>query len=166
MADESCYSVTDSKALLQGDIIPQCPLFVYPDEINLEKEIELEPDAFDVIILTQSCDLANDKVVNILVAPISTLTVFRERNLDITDSHIGSIRVDKQFRFCMLRQCPYGDYKGEELVIDFNKVFSVPKAILKAIVDDLDERIQVNSPFREYVAQRFGFFIMRVALPD
>jgi 2',3'-cyclic-nucleotide 2'-phosphodiesterase (5'-nucleotidase family) len=58
-------------ALSQGDIIDACPLVFWADQTREVSE-GVEPESVEarVIILTQACDLANDKTVRAMVAVV------------------------------------------------------------------------------------------------
>jgi hypothetical protein len=78
--------VNPDSRLLQGDLIHDCPLVGWQDN-----EVEIR-DAFDgeslsgmitavsadVVVMTQSCDLEQNKVKNVLLCPHISLREFRE----------------------------------------------------------------------------------------
>ena len=59
-----------------GDMIPDCPIVIPPSKIYEGDEIEIEITLIDSIILSQSCDLVNDKILIVLVCPYFTLKTF------------------------------------------------------------------------------------------
>ena len=73
------YELVAGGQLMQGDIIENCPVFRPPT--NLPWPLTTESDEFgfdvgvlDVIIMTQSCDLAaSQKSDMMLVSPVPTL---------------------------------------------------------------------------------------------
>lgn len=59
------------KGLLQGDFIIECPVVISPDEIaETPAEVEVRVIQYDVVIMSQSCDLMQNKVDLLLVFPI------------------------------------------------------------------------------------------------
>ena len=51
----------------QGDFIRHCPFYLI---VNLEDgKAKAVTSAYDVVVITQSCDLENDKADRVLVAP-------------------------------------------------------------------------------------------------
>jgi hypothetical protein len=68
-------------SIMQGDIIPKCPHAIPPAGIHSDTEnatVKIIRD--DVIVMNQTCDIAQKKLKFILVCPISTLTRLGETN--------------------------------------------------------------------------------------
>ena len=61
------YGLAEGDELQQGDVLMDCPTF-RPTAAN-----EFEEISTDVVILSQSCDLANDKLEIVQVCPIFRL---------------------------------------------------------------------------------------------
>lgn len=77
----------DSDSITQGDIIKNCyiPLpnkEVYSSIINPESENvpDLNIITQDVIIVSQACDIANNKINSIVVCPIWPLEIIAEKH--------------------------------------------------------------------------------------
>ena len=66
-------AIHNTNDLQQGDFIPDCPIVVPPNTIKEDEETEIEIRQIDSVILSQSCDLANDKVEIVLVCPFTRL---------------------------------------------------------------------------------------------
>jgi hypothetical protein len=69
--------------LAQGDLLPDCllPVFVAPTLTkNSEDSQEISVLTQRLIVVTQSCDLENNKVQFVALCPIHTLAEFAERN--------------------------------------------------------------------------------------
>jgi hypothetical protein len=76
------------------------------------------------------------------------------------------LRTGRKFDFCLLNKCPGSDFfPADYLIVDFCNVFSVPhEVVLRAAKKG--RRIQLQSPYREYLSQAFARFFMRVGFPD
>ena len=68
------YEVTRGSELLQGDLLHNCPI---PRVRGLEhwplragQPLEVDIDQEDVVIVSQSCDLANDKIQDVVLAQV------------------------------------------------------------------------------------------------
>lgn len=68
------YDVTQGSELLQGDLLRDCPI---PRVRGLEhwplragQPLEVDIDREDVVIVSQSCDLANDKIDDVVLAQV------------------------------------------------------------------------------------------------
>ena len=83
---ENWYSTVDpGTRLTQGDLILNCPLIGWGDELTqmdgaAETEIlKQSTRAFraDVVVMTQACDLEHDKVSNVVVCPHLPLAEYK-----------------------------------------------------------------------------------------
>jgi len=64
------YDIVDAdETLMQGDFMSSCPVIVPSSSIG-EGRISAEIIEYDVIVMSQSCDLAHHKLDNVLVSPI------------------------------------------------------------------------------------------------
>jgi len=71
------YKLVDNhEKLMQGDFINNCPIVVPPSEITDKPETEIIE--YDVIIMSQSCDLVQEKLELVLVCPVFLLREFEE----------------------------------------------------------------------------------------
>lgn len=74
MSDTEWFEVVEEASLLRGDILSKCPVFVPDGELtwplSLESSLGFRADLIELIVLTQSCDLANDKVPDVLLARV------------------------------------------------------------------------------------------------
>ncbi len=53
------YERVREASIYQGDIFDNCPVLPTPDELATKKlaSVEIEWEAFDLVVMTQSCDL-------------------------------------------------------------------------------------------------------------
>ena len=159
----------ESKELQQGDIVPNCPLIIPPKKIEIG-DIDVEVIQHDVIILSQSCDLENGNIQNVLVCPYYSL-----------NSHLNSLsNTSKKERLNEVRRLQRGDRPGFHLlnrdiqidqvvdfmVVDFRNVYGVHIDALKFIVGNMNKRVRLLPPYREHLAQAFARYFMRVGLPQ
>src|SRR5262249_21571116 len=71
---QGVYFITQGSELLQGDLLRNCPI---PRVRGLEhwplregQLLEVDIDQEDVVIVSQSCDLANDKIQDVVLAQV------------------------------------------------------------------------------------------------
>ncbi len=151
--------------LLQGDFISSCPIIIPTMEINL-KEIETTVREYDVVILSQSCDLIQRKVELVLVCPIWTLTEIEKEN-----EFYKSTRWKNALRrgyipgYHLLNKCNLKRYERDFIVVDFKNVYSVPFEFLTKLANEKGKRLSLMSPYKEHLFQAFARFFMRVGLP-
>jgi hypothetical protein len=78
--DYPWYEIVEGdELLLQGDFISECPIIVPPSElITGAQEVNTRVVAYNVVIMSQSCDLVQGKLDLVLVCPIWPLSKFEK----------------------------------------------------------------------------------------
>lgn len=163
-------SITNDKTLSQGDIIEQCRILV-PEEkhyLALLKEaassLDLKYTVADCIIMSQSCDLVNEKISFVILCPIITLESLIEKNDFYKKSdNREQLRLGNQPSYHLLPQITVNGKKAYYCV-SFHHIFSVPKSFLTELVKD-KTRLRLLSPYKEHLSQSFARYFMRVGLP-
>ncbi len=168
MADSQWYDVISSDAgLRQGDIIPRCPVLVPVDSGSLsQEEISAESIEYNVIVLSQSCDLVQDKLDLVIVCPLFTLDKYADKNPFFKNPK-GQEALNRGYTpgAHLLGPCRVGQFGDNYLVVDFLSTFSIPLPSLKGYAENLEKRVRLLSPYREHLSQAFARFFMRVGLP-
>lgn len=184
---EVWYSTVEpTDRLTQGDIIINCPLVGWKEEIgNLEGGQETEVlrqaiDAFasDTVVMTQACDLEYHKVTNVVLCPHYPLSVYRgmwevaSRTIDQNPTpkawkkHCDKICDGLLWNLAILNSLEDGPMTTEHRIVDFHQVFTVPRIFLEGLVAARGEpRLRLLPPYREHLSQAFARFFMRVGLP-
>jgi hypothetical protein len=173
--------------ITQGDIIFDCPLTAWknaPIELTRESESEVlkaATDIFraDVIVMTQACDLENEKVRNLILCPHTSLSVYRQAweaemksqkqvpTPKAWKTHCNDICEGFQFNLTMLDSGGPEELRIEHRVVDFSEVFTLPREFLEGIISLRNlPRLRLLPPYREYLSQAFARFFMRVGLPS
>jgi len=167
---ESESEITEIPRILQqGFLVFDCPVFdvsnYYGEFDNLKdgEETDIEPDIkrINLIIVTQSCDLANDRTEQVLLCGF-----FSASNPDY-QKNLQNIKTSKMPAFCMIEASEGVDIhlpSFERQVIDFRAVYTLPK---KYVLEFIGNKtiVRLLPPYREFVAQAFARFFMRVGLP-
>jgi hypothetical protein len=175
MSDEapdsaSWYGLVKADAPLeQGDILVKCPIFRPPDSLefplNHTVKNKMEVLKESVIVLSQSCDIKpNQKkttthVVLCWVTPLSKTNYYKDWHgrLQLSNGQIHGLH--------LLHECPHSPWDGEQLVVSFRTVWTLPISFLTSYANYHGERIRLLSPYREQLSHRFGHFFSRVATP-
>jgi hypothetical protein len=197
MSGDHWFTMVTDDRLQQGDLLAECSLIVpkrdlrpalvqsrhststrTPSRETLLNAYRVEIKIADVVVLTQSCDLENEKADLVVVCPIYSLEeVFRKIRKDPglsetpADKIIGkvqsvaqSIRGGRTVGRYMLGPCTLKKWQRGVRIVDFDKMISVPYAYLKTEAAKQRNRLRIKSPYREALAQAFAQFFMRVAL--
>lgn len=172
------YEIVEGDVLSQGDFIDGCkvviPIYdlIKSDEENTSSstssyQVGAYVDTFDVIIVSQSCDLDNVKVDYVLVCPRwpYSQAVKDDPKFGTTEA-IKRIIKGQEYRYCMLGPGDLLDQPQEAQIVDFNQVFSIPYKAMKNIALSKGKRLRLRSPYLERLSQAFAYFHMRVALPN
>lgn len=175
--EDSCYGIVAGEDIEQGDLLRNCPLFVpdYPSDL-LEQisdakigqyyEISGEWQMYNVVIMSQSCDLENGKLKFVVVCPYWSLTELSNLGSDFRSAKtLEDIRRGNRPSYHMLDKCDLNDMLQEQQVVDFRSVYSVPYSFLKQLAHDQGKRLRLLSPYKEDLSQAFGKFFMRIARP-
>ena len=170
--------VEESEELEQGDYIDDCEV-ITPTYIPIETETGVpngkgayqatgNAATYNVIIVSQSCDLENGKLEYVLMCPRISYSDFVRSYADRPNqihSYLEEIRLGRRHRYCMLQQCNLNDFPQEIQIVDLGQVFSIPYDVMKQMAKLGGKRLRLLSPYKEKLAQVFAYYYMRVALP-
>lgn len=162
------YEVVEGEKIEQGDILISCPIVVplsltYPVTDGIQADLQI----FDVIIMTQSCDLENEKVQDITVCPHWDLTTAGKMEPSLgKKSTWQSINKGHQFRYAMLPAWDEAGVSTDIRIIDFGRIFSIQRSFLHQLAGAQGKRLRLCPPYREHLSQSFARFFMRVGLPN
>jgi len=159
--------VNGDEDLLQGDFIQECPVIIPPSEISDETKVhESRVISYNVIIMSQSCDLVQRKIDLVLVCPIWPLSEF-EKKSEFFKSSKGkeALRKGNVPGYHLLNKCEIGGFKTDYLIVDFRAVYSVDCDFIFHLAKERGKRLRLLPPYREHLSQAFARFFMRVGLP-
>jgi hypothetical protein len=171
MNDYPWYAVVRGESLEQGDILRQCPVFLPPKGLSARGSrpegltVEFEWTERDVIVLSQTCDLAQgrEKVAEVLLCAVWSC--------DEVGGHLATPKGKEDARrgnlppYHMLAPCRLPGFEGDVSVVDFRRVYSLPLDYFRELAAGVGDRIRLLPPYREHLAQAFARFFMRVGLP-
>jgi len=159
----------ENKPLLaQGDYLTQClvPLFE-PDFGEDGSTAEVPVGRSDLIVVTQTCDLANEKLDLVALCPIYLLRKFEEISPNFGQKGAWE-RVRKgQIEGLHLLGSPTQPVDNRDArVVDFRQIASLPFEHLLRHAEEMKDRWRLASPYLEHFSQAFARFFMRVGLPS
>jgi len=165
MAKYPWYELVSGEEVWQGDVINSCPIVVPSHAIELGK-VSAEVIEYDVVVMSQSCDLVQKKLNLVLVCPFYHLSEFENRS-DFFKSKKGkeALRRGDAPGYHLLNKCELGGFETDYLVLDFRSVYSVPFDFLMDLAKSRGDRLRLLPPYREHLSQAFARFFMRVGLP-
>jgi hypothetical protein len=167
-ADYPHYRIVRDHSLEQGDIFPGFGIIV-PSLTEQDAKAQTEEDSllvdvveFNVIVLSQSCDLENDKIENVIVCPIFELAELTGRfpgynKKNLKRGHYPGVYI--------LPPCEIARHVQLARIVSFRQAWTTPFSQVRKAALTTDDRVRLQPPYREHLAQAFGRFVMRIGLP-
>lgn len=167
MTDGSWWEAVKGPDLNQGDFLPDCVVALVPEDFSPTdgKVEEFEGQYFDLIVVTQSCDLENNKAPFVALCPLYPLSVFEKDNPAFKGKW-EPVRQGNRHGLHMLASMTHPEDNASAVVVDFHQIFSLPVGYLNRRAAGLGERKRLKSPYVEHFSQAFARFFMRVGLPS
>ena len=163
------FGIVEGAVLEQGDLLEQCPVYrpqteaAYPSGEFLLFDEELR----DVIVLTQSCDLASgrEKVSEVLLCPVWQRSQFQPPHHLSTPRGMEDVRRGVVPGFHLIAASSVPGMEREVRVVDFRRVYSLPVGFVRRQAGLAGARLRLLPPYREHLSQAFARCFMRVGLP-
>lgn len=152
--------------LQQGDYIFDCPVPFFA-EIPAERlKVVPKVKIYDLIVITQSCDLINGKSDFVAMCPIYPLENYEIINPAFSKkSRWEEVRKGRIEGLYLLSSPTNPENNRSCLVVDFREIYSLPFEFLTKHTDTIENRWRLRSPYLEHFSQAFARFFMRVGLP-
>ncbi|MCU0880321.1 MAG: hypothetical protein MUF06_21330 [Pirellulaceae bacterium] len=154
----------------QGDIIDGCPVlrisqFSISDLLReLADSLEIEGAFSRVVVLTQTCDLANRKTTVASVALVRDAEQLVQQGLLKASDVRGAIRAGRVFGWYFL---PQSDEHGlPESIVDLHPLHTVRLDLLTALCQHGRRRARIQPLYREHLAKHFADTYSRIGLPS
>lgn len=163
----------NSTDISQGDIIKGClvPVLKECDNINEGRIVSAEILKIDGIVLTQACDIANNKVENIILCAITSRTDFESiqkkagNNEKKIKNQLEGIIKGQQHAYHIINNYKTNEFSQDYYIINFKDIYSVPISVAKEFARKNGKRLRLCPPYREHLSQAFARYFMRVGLP-
>jgi hypothetical protein len=152
-----------SQPISQGDIIDDCPVFGH----DAMDRLDADPLRWRVrvIVLTQACDLAQEKTTRVLVGLVHSTRELVDRGI-LKESLIrDQIRRGLVYGWYFLPAAP-PPFDLPESIVDLRDLHTVPKGILNLLIADGKRNCRIQTPYREHLAQHFAVTYSRIGLPE
>jgi hypothetical protein len=164
--------VSGSDVLMQGDLLENCPTAELYRDKN-DRSLKGIANIMNVVVLSQSCELAEAQAESFMVCHYVPLSTFEEKlqsagaNSDSIRNAKSDLGKDRRVGYHALNRCVLSGHEmPEPIVVDFHNIYGVPLDILRAAADAATNgRLRLCPPYREHLSQAFGQFFMKVALP-
>jgi hypothetical protein len=160
------YEQQTATSLSQGDILDQCPILVWrlappPLDLDIPPEVRI----IRVVVLTQACDLAQDKTTRVVVAPVHEATELVARNILKAGAIRDQVRRGQVFGWYFLPSAP-APINLAESIVDLRELHTIERSTLEYLAGSGNRVCSIRTPWREHLAQHFGTTYTRIALPE
>ena len=147
--------------------MPRCLVPEFGSDVGISGTHAIKAAEYDVILLTQSCDLEQRKVRLVACCPICTIGKFEAVSPAFTKKGRWNDVLKGRIEGLHLLASPTNPENNREaMVVDFREIYSLPINYLEAHVVQLGPRWRLQSPYLEHFSQAFARFFMRVGLPS
>jgi hypothetical protein len=151
-------------AIDQGDLIDGCPVArlrafqsAQPHTANFELDLHR------VIVLTQTCDLANDKAESAVLASVFEAQHLVDQGILKPADIRGPLRAGRIWGWYFL---PADAALGlGEMIVDLRRLHTLPLAVLRELCMAGKRRARVQPLYREHLAKHFADTFSRIGLP-
>ena len=139
------------QGISQGDILDDCPIFSLerpggdPDAVWEVVEFRIR-----VVVMTQACDLAQDKTTRVVVAVVKTCEHLVAEGVLKPSTIKDNIRLHKVPGFYFLPSAP-SPIALPESIIDERDLHSVPKGLLIELAAEGKRLCRIVTPYREHL---------------
>lgn len=169
MSEDNWWTKFKGDSLLQGDFLTDCPVPVVPKSYNPTEGAvsDIIVEEMNVIVITQSCDLENNKAEFVALCPVFTLNEFEKTIPSFAKKgEWEKVRQGRTEGLHMLAGFDGTSDNRQSLIVDYHQIYSLPHEFLKRFAKGLGLRNRLRAPYLEHMAQSFARFFMRVGLPS
>ena len=160
------YEQPAATDLSQGDILDDCPILVWklalpPLDLGVPPEVRI----IRVVVLTQACDLAQDKATRVVVAPVHEAAELVARNILKAGAVRDQVRRGQVFGWYFLPAAS-APINLSESIVDLRELHTIERRTLEYLIGAGKRVCRIRTPWREHLAQHFATTSMRIALPE
>jgi hypothetical protein len=160
------YEQPAAADLSQGDVLDDCPILVWklappPLDLDFPPEVRI----IRVVVLTQACDLAQDKTTRGVIAPVYAAAELVANNILKAGIIRDQVRRGQVFGWYFLPAAP-APITLPESIVDLRELHTIERRTLEYLVGAGKRVCRIQTPWREHLAQHFGTTYTRIALPE
>jgi hypothetical protein len=160
------YEIISGPDLEQGDVLPNlsAPRAIQDDDAP--GGYRIRPGHGNYVVISQTCDLENDKLQEVLLAD------YRDYQSAIYSTDRARSRA---FRDALIQGTDWAYFLLPEFdgsprlawsIVNFHYLFLIDVKSVRGQAEAIGNRLRLVSPYKEHLAQSFGRYMMRIALPQ
>lgn len=159
------FRTVPAEPIDQGDIIDACPLITLDTEEVADVEVLPVRHSLErVIVLTQTCDLAQQRTTRAVVAVAHEAQYLVDQGLLKPADIRGPIRAGRVFGWYFLPQS--AQFGMPESIVDLRQLHTVRIDLLLALIRRGRRRVRLQPLYREHLAKHFADTYSRIGLPE
>lgn len=149
----------------QGDVIDACPLVAIDTAEILDVEVLPVRHFLErVIVLTQTCDLAQQRASRAVVAIAHEAERLVDQGLLRPADIKGPVRAGRVFGWYFLPQST--EFGMPESIVDLRQLHTVRLDLLLTLSRRGQRRVRLQPLYREHLAKHFADTYSRIGLPE
>jgi hypothetical protein len=149
----------------QGDIVDSCPILqIAHFDLRAPDSPQVACSSHRVVVLTQTCDLANQKTQRVVVAILHGAQFLVSQGIVAAADVRGPIRAGRVFGWYFLPAAT--EFGLEESIVDLRQLFTVPLEIVRTLAAAGRRKARIQSLYREHLARHFADTYSRIGLPE
>lgn len=156
------------KVLNQGDLLKDIAVPIvqssFPDA-DEDGNVPLLITSANIVIISQSCDLEQGKIPNVVVVQTYSLDEFEAINPAYKTRGKWSEVARGRVEALHLLPPVNSTSARSSILVDFRHLHSLPFGYVERFAGKAGNRWRLTSPYLEALSQAFARFFMRVALP-
>jgi len=153
------------EAIDQGDIIEACPLVTLDTtDLSAVDVLPVRHSLQRVLVLTQTCDLAQQRTTRVVVAVAHDAQRLVDQGLLKPADVRGPIRSGRVFGWYFLPACP--EFGLPESIVDLRQLHTVALDLLVALSRRGQRLVRLQPLYREHLAKHFADTYSRIGLPE
>jgi hypothetical protein len=117
------------------------------------------------VVLTQACDLAQDKTTRVVVAPVHAAAELVAQGILKANVIRDQVRRGHVFGWYFLPAAP-APIDLAESIVDPRELHTIERRTLEYLVGAGKRVCRIQTPWREHLAQHFATTCTRIALPE
>ncbi len=141
-----------------------------PIDRELSEMGEVRISVLDVIVVSQSCDIAADQKSDmwlVALCPVWRLSEAGQANAFLKSSYgKEECRRGNLPGYHMIAGLEHPNCSREISVVSFREIWSLPLDFVRRFAGSQGLRPRMKSPFREHLSQALARYFMRVGLPS
>jgi hypothetical protein len=149
----------------QADLIDECPVFhVKAFSLSPTVSVEVNYELRRVVVVTQACDLPNEKTTTVNVAEVFDARQLIDQGVLKAADIKGPIRAGRVWGLYFLPA--KADAAFGEMIVDMRRLHTVRRDLLGELCAAGRRLARVQSPYREHLAKHFADTFSRIGLPQ